>query len=75
MIDWKSALRRHDDGYYALRSEATHGVEVRFFVSAALLDAAENTLYGQVINATAFPGVKLVVITPDVHFGYGVPVG
>ncbi len=75
MIDWKSALRRHDDGYYALRSEATHGVEVRFFVSAALLDAAEDTLYGQVINATAFPGVKLVVITPDVHFGYGVPVG
>ena len=26
-------------------------------------------------NATRFPGVKLVVITPDAHFGYGVPVG
>jgi tRNA-splicing ligase RtcB len=29
----------------------------------------------QILNATAFPGVKLVVITPDVHYGYGVPVG
>jgi tRNA-splicing ligase RtcB len=28
-----------------------------------------------VINATQFPGVRLVVITPDVHVGYGVPVG
>jgi len=29
----------------------------------------------QIRNATSFPDVKLVVITPDVHFGYGVPVG
>lgn len=27
------------------------------------------------VNATRFPGVRLVVMTPDAHFGYGVPVG
>src|SRR5712692_9127146 len=36
---------------------------------------AEDILYRQIVNATRFPGVKLVVITPDVHYGYGVSVG
>src|SRR5689334_643527 len=68
MKDWKSTVTRRDGGYFELRTDATHGVEVRLFVSASLLDAAEDTLYGQIVNATAFPGVKLVVITPDVHY-------
>jgi tRNA-splicing ligase RtcB (3'-phosphate/5'-hydroxy nucleic acid ligase) len=75
MLDWKSHLRRRDGGYYELRNDDTHGVEVRFFLTPALLAEAEDNLYRQVLNATAFPGVRLVVITPDVHFGYGVPVG
>jgi len=75
MRDWKSNVTRRDGGYFELRTDDTHGVEVRMFVSASLLEAAEDTLYGQIVNATAFPGVKLVVITPDVHYGYGVPVG
>ena len=36
---------------------------------------AEDILYRQIVNATRFPGVKLVAITPDTHYGYGVPVG
>ena len=35
----------------------------------------EDILYRQIVNATRFPGVQLVVITPDTHYGYGVPVG
>ena len=42
---------------------------------AALLADAEDILYRQIVNATRFPGVKLVAITPDTHYGYGVPVG
>ena len=45
------------------------------FLTEALLANAEDNLYRQIVNATRFPGVKLVVITPDVHYGYGVPVG
>jgi len=48
---------------------------VRLFLSQKLLDEAEDKLYEQIVNATKFPGVKLVVITPDTHYGYGVPVG
>ncbi|HYK54655.1 MAG TPA: RtcB family protein, partial [Candidatus Eremiobacteraceae bacterium] len=73
--DWRSALTRHDGGYYVLRGDDTNGVEVRLFLTVALLEAAEDNLYAQIRNAAAFPGVRLVVITPDVHYGYGVPVG
>src|ERR1700686_674814 len=72
--NWKADLAR-SDGYYSLRSEATRGVEVRLFLTAALLADLEDKVYDQILNATRFPGVKLVVITPDVHHGYGVPVG
>jgi tRNA-splicing ligase RtcB (3'-phosphate/5'-hydroxy nucleic acid ligase) len=75
IVDWKSELARNDAGYYVLLGEATHGVEVRLFLTPSLLEAAEDSLFAQIVNATAFPGVKLVVITPDVHHGYGVPVG
>jgi tRNA-splicing ligase RtcB len=48
---------------------------VRLFLTPSLLNNAEDILYRQIVNATRFPGVKLVAITPDSHYGYGVPVG
>jgi tRNA-splicing ligase RtcB len=72
---WKSFATPTADGYYKLQTEDTGDVPVRLFLSSALLDDAEENLYRQIVNASRFPGVKLVVITPDVHYGYGVPVG
>jgi len=72
---WKRALARSDAGFYRLQNDDTHGVEVRLFLSPSLLEAAEDSLFAQIQNATRFAGAVLVVITPDVHFGYGVPVG
>ncbi len=72
---WKTAAVRHPDGYYTLQTADTGDVPVRLFFTPALLAETEDTLYAQIVNATRFPGVKLVVITPDAHFGYGVPVG
>ncbi|HVH48057.1 MAG TPA: RtcB family protein [Labilithrix sp.] len=76
--DWK----RHatwvdgaDGGYFRLETADTKDVPVRLFLTQKLLTEAEPTLYRQVVNATRFPGVKLVCVTPDVHYGYGVPVG
>jgi tRNA-splicing ligase RtcB len=72
--DWK----RHttfEDGYYRLETPDTAGVPVRIFLTQKLLTEAEPTLYRQIVNAARFPGAKLVSITPDVHYGYGVPVG
>ncbi|HYO63852.1 MAG TPA: RtcB family protein [Pyrinomonadaceae bacterium] len=73
--NWKHLARPSGFGFYNLQTEDTGDVPVRLFLTASLLDAAEDTLYRQIVNATRFPGVKLVVITPDTHYGYGVPVG
>lgn len=64
---WKSHVVWCEDGYYTLATEETGNVPVRLFLTAALLEEAEAGIYQQVVNATHFPGVKMVVITPDVH--------
>jgi tRNA-splicing ligase RtcB len=74
--DWKRKAERSDEGYFRLRTaDIAADVEVRLFLTDALLREAEPTLYKQIVNATRFPGAKLVAITPDAHYGYGVPVG
>jgi len=73
--DWKQRAVWSEGGYFELDTADVAGVEVRLFVTQALLTEAEPTLYRQIVNATRFPGAKLVAITPDVHYGYGVPVG
>jgi len=72
---WKDLTHWHDDGFFVLKTEDTGDVPVRLFLTQSLLESAEDILYRQLVNATRFPGVKMVVITPDVHYGYGVPVG
>jgi tRNA-splicing ligase RtcB (3'-phosphate/5'-hydroxy nucleic acid ligase) len=73
--DWKSFASPSGDGYFTLQTKDIGQVPVRLFLTESLLSSAEDNLYRQIVNATRFPGVKLVVITPDVHYGYGVPVG
>lgn len=73
--DWKRRAVWTDEGYFRLETGDLGEVPVRLFVTPQLLTEAEPTLYRQIVNATRFPGAKLVVITPDVHYGYGVPVG
>lgn len=72
---WKHLARWHGEGFYVLKTEDTRDVPVRLFLTHSLLESAEDILYRQIVNATRFPGCKMVVITPDVHYGYGVPVG
>lgn len=74
-MSWKDFAILHEDGYYTLATEETGDVPVRLFLTAQLLEEAEDDIYKQIVNATKFPGVKLVCITPDVHVGYGVPIG
>lgn len=73
--DWKRLARPVAGGWFELETEETRGVPVRLFLTEALLAEADPTLYRQIVAATRFAGTRCVVITPDVHFGYGVPVG
>jgi tRNA-splicing ligase RtcB len=74
-VNWKHLARWNGEGYYELKTEDTADVPVRLFLTPTLLSDAEDILYRQIVNATRFPGVRMVVITPDTHYGYGVPVG
>ncbi len=73
--NWKHLARASGFGFYNLQTEDIGEVPVRLFLTPALLNDAEDILYRQIVNATRFPGVQMVVITPDTHYGYGVPVG
>jgi tRNA-splicing ligase RtcB len=73
--NWKQCAQLNPGGWYDLQTADTRDVPVRLFLTEALLSEAEDTLYPQIVQATRFSGTRIVVITPDVHFGYGVPVG
>jgi tRNA-splicing ligase RtcB len=74
-VSWKSAVKDSGHGYYTLHTQEIGSVPVRLFLTPNLLDQVEESIYPQIVNAASFPGVKLVAITPDVHHGYGVPIG
>ena len=74
-MGWKDQVRDTGQGYYTLATEDTADVPVRLFLTPALLDSVEDSIYPQIVNAASFPGVRMVAITPDVHHGYGVPIG
>jgi tRNA-splicing ligase RtcB len=71
-MSWKAAARRDPAGFYRYRTD--HG-EVRIFMTETLFTELEESIGPQIGNARRFPGVLDVVITPDAHHGYGVPVG
>ncbi len=72
-MSWKWHCKKTDEGYYLL----TEGVRVpvRIFMTEKLFAECEEAVFGQIAAATRFPGVTDVVITPDAHSGYVVPVG
>jgi tRNA-splicing ligase RtcB len=74
-VSWKLAASDSGHGYYTLQTQEIGSVPVRLFLTPNLLDQVEESIYPQIVNAASFPGVKLVAITPDVHHGYGVPIG
>ena len=75
MAAWQDRLTHDAAGFYVLDPVLTAGVPVRLFLTEHLLESTEEHLLAQILNACAFPGVRCVVVTPDVHYGYGVPVG
>ena len=74
-VAWKDLAVWRTEGYYTLQTDDTGDTPVRLFLTPTLLADLEDALYHQIVNAARFPGVRLVVMTPDAHFGYGVPVG
>lgn len=69
----KECKRIKGEGYYLLQQGVK--VPVKIFMNPRLFEEMEDSVLTQAVAATEFPGVKDVVLTPDAHTGYVVPVG
>src|SRR5947207_15486417 len=69
----KECKRIKGEGYYLLKQGVK--VPVRIFMNPQLFEECEEAVFQQVKAATEFPGVTDVVLTPDAHSGYVVPIG
>lgn len=73
-MNLKQMCEWNDTGHYYEMKQGVK-VPVRIFLSPKLFEECEDEVFRQIRAATEFPGVQEVVITPDVHTGYVVPVG
>ncbi len=74
----KEVLRKVDEYVYIIEEGTFEGqkVPVVFYLSDALYEKLEDDAIKQAVNASTLPGVqKAIYVMPDVHVGYGFPVG
>ena len=74
----KDQLVKKADSVYELPVDSVEGqkVPVIFYVNDTLYEFLEEDAVKQAANAALLPGVqKAVYVMPDVHVGYGFPVG
>src|SRR4051812_21548481 len=74
-MSWKQTLEQAGPGHWVLPRIKTMRCEAHLFLSDKLLADVEEDVFAQVVNACSFPGASRVVLTPDCHVGYGVPIG
>ncbi len=61
--------------FYKFPVEENMNCPVYLFASKEIYDAIEKTALNQLLNASTLPGVEVVVGMPDLHQGYGLPIG
>ncbi len=74
-MSWKQTLQKAAEGHWVLPRIKTMRCDAHLFLSDKLLAEVEEDVFQQVVNACTFPGATRVVLTPDCHVGYGVPIG
>ena len=61
--------------YYNFAAEGERNCDVRLFASEEIYEEIEKTALQQLFNASELPGILGVVGMPDLHQGYGLPIG
>lgn len=74
-MSFKYQAIRHADGHYILPRVGEMKVEAHAFLSDELYQTSEEQLWSQLANGASYEGVIGAYAMPDVHTGYGVPVG
>ncbi len=61
--------------FYNFPAEKDMQCDVKLFASEKIYDEIEDTALNQLLSAATLPGVIAVVGMPDLHQGYGLPIG
>lgn len=72
-MSFKHHAYKAGPGHYVLEKGVT--VPVHAFLNEELYNASEEESWKQAVDAANMPGAIKVVLTPDLHSGYGVPIG
>lgn len=71
-------LKEVENNIWELEKDKIKGmrVPVRLFLSKKLLDIVEEGAIRQAVNVSMLPGIeKYSIAMPDMHYGYGFPIG
>jgi len=72
----RARLNRIDETTWQLPAEGQMRVPVVIYADAALLDGKDDKVLEQASNVAMLPGiVGASYVMPDVHWGYGFPIG
>jgi tRNA-splicing ligase RtcB len=72
----KERLKKLDDARFQLDKEDSMNVPALFFLNEKLLAMVEESALLQAKNVASLPGIyKYAIAMPDMHVGYGFPVG
>jgi tRNA-splicing ligase RtcB len=78
-VSWRDVLRRQDDFHWLLLADYKTGMRVPglIYASDELIDEmADDEALKQIANVAMLPGiVRYSLAMPDVHSGYGFPIG
>lgn len=74
-MSFKYQVIKHSENHYVLPKVGNMKVDAHAFLSAALYEASEETVWKQIADGASSEGVIGAYLMPDTHPGYGVPVG
>ena len=74
-MSYRQQVQRVSDAHYVLPKVGDMRVDVQAFLSEPLLAQTDEALWRQAAVAAAYPGMIGLYLMPDVHLGYGIPVG
>ena len=74
-MSFRQRVERHSNGHYALARSGAMVTDVHAFLSESLFEQTDEALWQQAARAASYPGLIGLYLMPDVHLGYGVPVG
>ena len=75
-MTYKEKLKKISQNEFQLPKIGKMNVPVKLFVSEELLKKVEENAIEQIVNVSMLPGiVKYAMAMPDIHSGYGFPIG